>query len=521
MAGAEENPEVLDIRPYGDHPAWSEDDLAAGKRLTYTGAKQLLASVVILPAPGDYDAFLLSLAQTYFYGVLEKVWHLGFVGTRSAGKSTGLRVWAYLANETYLTGPATSAALIDLMGKAHGVGLDEVDDTMERRGDDGKLVEAVLRLGTDRGNVYLHRVPSAKGRGWRTIGIDPFCPAAFTYSGRLDDALTSRCDTIRMPRLADPRLARRRAKRFRTHLAPLKVWLEYELGRAQIRWGPVTIRRLEESAGFLAEADRLRVDLPRTGEIGELMLLLAKMLDWPVGVETIQGRLEEIDGSSVDEQSEEVRAAVLRLTDETSWSVEGGHWNLPTTTIRDAVNEARGAKERPITANVVIRSLRELGIDEFNRVSRTDKRRTAVIREADRDRWLGTDSPSPVVSVGTLGAGVAPLDEVGNVPGARSGGGDSGGDAVGTMTRSEFYAPSPAPPAPTPFGTDGATAAATAPSPRGLKEPELERAVRLLGPTITYPDGRVTDRRSGTVIAYPRDWPRIGQGRPAAGGWGG
>lgn len=46
------------------------------------------------------------------------------------------------------------------------------------------------------------------------------------------------------------------------------------------------------------------------------------------------------------------------------------------------------------------------------------------------------------------------------------------------------------------------------PAPVGGPQTEMDRAVAQLGPSINYPDGRVTDRRSGVVIAYPRDWPR-------------
>lgn len=482
----------LGIHFAGEHEPWKPEILEAGRSLDYAGAKALLASVVALPRPADLDAFLLSLVQTYLFEDLDKAWHLGFVGGKSSGKSTALRVWAFLADKTYLTGPATSAALLDLMGSAHGVALDEVDATMERRGDDGRLVEVILRLGTDRGNQYAHRVPGPKGRGWTTVGIDPFCPAAFTYSGRLDDALTSRCDTIRMVRLADPRAVRRRARYYRRHLATLLCWLEFETGRARIRWGRGTIQRFEESTEFLREADGLRVDLPRTGEIGELMLLTARLMGWPIAVSTIQGRLDEIDASSVDDSAEEVKSAVLELLDDEAEGGEGSSWSLPTTLIRDRVNALRPSKERPITANAVIRGLREIGVEEFGRVSRSDKRRTAVVRWGDRERWRGAESPPPVVPLGAVVQPALATLEERLIPTAIRSAGDAAGDTGIPTTRG---GPHPASPATPP----------TFPLEHPDSELEIERAVRMFGPTISYPDGTVADRRTGAILVRPRD----------------
>ncbi|MCI4361144.1 MAG: bifunctional DNA primase/polymerase, partial [Thermoplasmata archaeon] len=193
----------LELRPAGAHPPWSTEVLAQARMLDYGQAKAALHRVIVLPNETDYDAVLLHLAQTYILDRLDKTWHLGFRGPPGSGKSTGTRIWAYLADESFVVGVATFAAVADAKKRGRGLALDEVDVTLRRR-DVGDLVRTILRQGTDRDQPYL-KTGERKGADGRTehvaVPIPTFGPCAFNYcEDSRDPALGSRTDTIDLHR---------------------------------------------------------------------------------------------------------------------------------------------------------------------------------------------------------------------------------------------------------------------------------------------------------------------------------
>jgi hypothetical protein len=325
------------LMPMGAHEPWNEDTLAVARELTYEGAKERLGLIMSFKKPSDYDSYLLNVAQTYILELLIKVWYLAFKGSKSSGKTTATIAWAYLGDQVYHVGVGTAAALVTIMKLGHGVSLDEVDKALRREEKD--LIEALLCQGVERGQPYVKMVESRSEDGQREFvpfPVPTFGPKAFNFAGRLDDMLVSRADRIDMPRNRDAAM-RRRARRFRKHLAPVKAWLELEAERALANWTPSKVEEYEDSEEFVKLSDSFQAELPRTGDIGDLMLIVGHIMGWPVE-KVIQDRLDEIGLDVAEDLSEELVDIILRLTEETQQRKDG-FWRIKTSEIRKEVKK--------------------------------------------------------------------------------------------------------------------------------------------------------------------------------------
>jgi len=404
------------LRPQGEHEAWGNDVLQRARELDYEGAKKLLAQVLRFQRASDYDAFLLSLTQTYILDHLDKVWYTGIVGSMSSGKTTATKVWAYLGDCTYHVATVSAAAIVAIMQKARGLTIDEVDATLKRSERD--LVEALLRQGIERGQPYVKMMEVLEGGQRQHVlqAVPTFGPKAFNYRGKLEDALTSRADLIEMKRAKDPAL-RRRARRYREILAPLKAWLEQEAEKALAQWTRERVHAYEASEEFIARSDALRIELDRTGEIGDLMLLVAKVMEWPVE-KVIQERLDGMSMAIEEPIVEEVREEVLKMAEQAEYKV-GDEWRFPKAELKARLDLARKDRgERPIWKNDLAAALRELDLSNESRPSHKDRRRCLILSASDIERLktsLGGDG-----IVGTVGT--APLARWDNeaVPSSKS-----------------------------------------------------------------------------------------------------
>ncbi|HEV2166518.1 MAG TPA: bifunctional DNA primase/polymerase [Thermoplasmata archaeon] len=382
----------LELRPAGAHLPWSPQVLAEARSMDYSRAKAAIRRIVVFPNETDYDALLLHLAQTYILDRLDKTWHLGFRGPPTSGKSTATRIWAYLADDSFLVGVATFAAVADAKRRGRGLALDEVDVTLRRR-DVGDLVRTILRQGTDRDQPYL-KTEERKGPDGRTehaaVPIPTFGPCAFNYcEDSKDPALGSRTDCIDLHRRSDPKAERRRAKYYKRHLASVKAWLELEAERARERFDRDSLLAYEESEEFETAADRLTGELPRTHEIGELMLVIGHVMGWDAE-EAIQARLGGIEDGAVDDDAEEVRASLLTLLDnKVGWDADQALWVLPTVRIAEAVNAGKVARDTKVHPNSIPGLLRALGLTRLGRVNQTTDRRHAVrVSTSDQEMLL-------------------------------------------------------------------------------------------------------------------------------------
>jgi hypothetical protein len=292
----------------GAHEKWDDSILNEAKTFDYKSAKKFLTSQISFPRETDYDVFLLSLAQTYIKDLMPRVFYLAFEGPKSAGKSSATSMWAYLADETYQAGQITAAVLANIMEKAHGLALDEADKLNSR--DDGDVHMAILRQGTDKNSPYMkmREVMIDGVRVQEMQQIKTYGPKCFNFTKTLEDALMSRADVIHMVPRRVAKL-RRRTRHFRSHLAPLKAWLE-ECGRqANEKWDAKKIREYEGTVEFEVISDSMNPEVPRYGEIGDLMTIVAKVFEWDT-----EGAIpDRINGllSTIDDEVEEVRVAIL------------------------------------------------------------------------------------------------------------------------------------------------------------------------------------------------------------------
>ncbi len=381
--------------------------IAAG--LTFGDARELLREVLRFSDETDYDALLLFAASTRVVDLLSLVWYLSFAGAKSSGKTTAARVARFLSHHVIEAGQLTAAGLPAAMRIANGLMLDEVDVLLRREG--GDMIAGILRQGTDRSTPYLRMTESGRGKEWKLVAVPVFGPKVLTFKRAIDDALASRSDIVRMPRARDPSI-RRASTRFRRTLLPLKAWLDREARRVLSAWSKDAVDKFLDSPEFTAMSDRLHTDLDRTGQIGDLMLLVGHLYDWPTGP-VVQVRLGVIEEASVDDEVEEVRRAVLALYEgrPSVRSLDGLDLRSETLLLKKSAIKARvdldrrANSQKPIWINRVAEALDDLGFERDERFSKTDREKAirispdAVARISfPLSSSAGTEGPAPASS---------------------------------------------------------------------------------------------------------------------------
>lgn len=349
---------------------------AAGS-LSYPEAREMLRGVLRFSDETDYDAVLLFAAATRVVELLTLVWYLSFAGAKSSGKTTAARVARFLSHHVIEAGQLTAAGLPAAMRIANGLLLDEVDVLLRREG--GDMIAGILRQGTDRSTPYLRMTETGRDRAWRLVAVPVFGPKILTFKRAVDDALASRSDLIRMPRARDPKI-RRASTRFRKTLLPLKAWLDLEGRRVLREWGKADVEAYLDSPDFIGQSDRLRTELDRSGQLGDLMILVGHIYGWPTG-RVVQARLGVIEDATTDEEVEEVRRALLFLYADRrpvrtvdGSVVDDGVLLLKKSAIKARVDlDRRAASAKPIWINRVAEALDELGFERDERFSKTDR----------------------------------------------------------------------------------------------------------------------------------------------------
>lgn len=352
-------------------------DAAAG--LTYDEAKALLRQVVKFSDGTDYDAVLLFAGATRVIDLMDTVWYLSFAGAKSSGKTTAARVARFLSHHVLEAGQLSVAGLPAAMRIARGLLLDEVDVLLKK--EHGDEIAAVLRQGTDRSTPYLKLVETGRGKEWRLVSVPVFGPKILTFKRAVDDALASRSDLIRMPRARDPKI-RRASTRFRRILLPVKAWLDGEAVKVFKTWSKGVVDSFLDGQEFIRMSDALRTDLDRTGQIGDLMLLVGHLYGWPIE-RIVQTRLGVIEEATTDDETEEVRRAVLALyiSRPAVRTVDGTDARPEMVLLKKSAIKARvdldrkAGSQRPIWANRLAEVLDDLGFERDERYSKADRER--------------------------------------------------------------------------------------------------------------------------------------------------
>lgn len=435
---------------------------AAAAELTYGDAKVILERVVRFSNPTDYDALLLFDGMTRILPLLDLVWYLSFAGAKSSGKTTAARVARFLGHHIIEGGTVSSAGLPAAMQAANGLLLDEVDVLLKKEG--GETIGATLRQGTDRSTPYLRMTETGRGKAWKLVPVPVFGPKILTFKRAVDDALASRSDLIRMPRARDPKI-RRASTRFRRTLLPVKAWLDSEARRVLKRWRKDAVDEFAESPEFVALSDSLRTDLDRTGQIGDLMLLVGRVYDWPTaGV--VQARLGVIEEAGEDETVEEVRRAVLHLFDNPpvgSYRAIGGDGLvLKKSEVKTRIDSERARDgQKPIWGNRLSEALDDLGFEHDQRFTDTDRGRAIkiTVSEAARLRVASHLDTPPTRIAGRVGLETFVPSENSPIPPLRptiSEGGPDGGMGPGDGKAVPSLLP-PIPPPPSEVGEPALT----------------------------------------------------------------
>lgn len=388
----------------------------AAKEMTYAGALERLRQVVKFGKDSDYDAVLLFAAMTRILSLLHMVWYVTIAGPKSAGKTTVGRVIRFLSHHMVEAGQLTVASVPAIMREEIGLFVDEVDVLLRKEG--GEALAAILRQGTDRETPYFKMEPRPDG-GWNLVRVPVWGPKVMTFRRKVDDALQSRADILRMSRARDPKI--RRAKRtYRKTLRPVKAWLDRQARDVLRKWTKGAVEEYLESPEFITQSDALKVELDRSGEIGDLMILVDHLYGWDTA-RVIQGRLGVIEEASEEEVTEEVRGALLRVvaakTSALGVDIDEAGVVVKKEEVKAAVDAARSRGEKPIWANTVAEVLDDLGFTEDFRFSKADRARAIKVTKTDLDRLSGGPAYNREMGkVGQPGFQTKLPSEMGQVP---------------------------------------------------------------------------------------------------------
>jgi hypothetical protein len=115
-----------------------------------------------------------------------------------------------------------------------------------------------------------------------------------------------------MPRQNKAEL-RRKATMMLKEIPPIKAWLELEVEKAKKDWTNEKVYEYWNSDEFIEKSDKLKVSLPRTGDIGDELLLIGKIMNWDLE-KHIQNILVRLDDNTADDFIlEEVKDAILTI----------------------------------------------------------------------------------------------------------------------------------------------------------------------------------------------------------------
>jgi hypothetical protein len=401
-------------------------------------ARDLLGRHVTFSESWHYDILLTWAAQGYLRQVLpdECCANLAFVGPKSSGKTTATQVAVLLAGGQMLAS-GTLAAMIRTFETAGVVGIDELDSNLKKE----ENLEGILRVGNKWNAVYKICVQGTAG-AQRAVDLKIGGPKVFNYRSEIEDALRTRTYVIEMPQQDDSGQVVRNLF-LDSALRPVAEWLRSTCEAAVSGWTRQSVKEHVLSEGFVSRVRSLPGSLARHRQTAAVLLAVDDILGWNLDDE-IRGASE---AQADDEGTNELlRDALVSLYSERA-DPFGSDLDLPLVEVLQSVNSRlRDSAAPTLSDKAFARARREFGF--------RDRVNVLKVRSEGGHRKLRFDATVRH----KLGIGPAPV------------------------------------------ALDSSLTALASPSTPGTASPELERAIRELGPTITYPDGTVTDRRTGAVI---------------------
>jgi hypothetical protein len=441
-------------------------------------------------------------AHTHLIVRCNSTFYLGFQGKSGSGKGTAIESCISLTPNGVVLSDATDAYLASVLNEGRAIGLEEWDSLVRKN----PGIEALLRNGYRRGATRGIMVQKGQGSKWEEATLSLFGPKVYdTHTGPSGHLLGR---SIIFPMEPDDSVDRALDAEDKAELLrPLKSALEGRARLALIEWQQDRVDRHLRSPEFRARVASMGGRTGRDHVIAALILLTCDMMGWDLESELrpiISGRTTVEEFGLEAEVLETIRRVVGDIRPERELSTEG---------LLGELNKRR--QETGVAGRLTLKglggALRELGFKkgpEWERAKSGPNRDTTVVRPYRILReWSDRPDSTPEFACPSRPSCPPPQETTGS---------------LGTLgiqnSSSQRFDPEDLFPG-TPTKADRARGSASAETSESTEPPtEMDRAIAQLGPSITYPDGRVTDRRSGVVIAYPRDWPSFADGRPADGG---
>ncbi len=410
--------------------------------LTREEARSVLARHVTFSEEWHYDIVLTWAAQGYLRRVLpdECCANLAFVGPKSSGKTTATQLAVTLAGGEMLAS-GTLAAMIRTFESAGVVGIDELDSNLKKE----ENLEGILRVGNKWSAVYKICMPGAGG-AQRAVDLKIGGPKVFNYRSEIEDALRTRTYVVEMPRQDDSGQIVRNLF-LDSSIRPVGEWLRKLCVSAVSDWTPESVKAHMLSDEFISRVRSLPGSLARHRQTAAVLLAVDDILGWNLDDE-IRGASE---AQADDEGTNELlRDALVSLYSQRA-ALLGSDVEVPLVEALQFANLRLKESSAPtLSDKAFARARREFGF--------RDRVNVLKVRSEGGRRILRFD------------AGVRHALGIGPAP-------------VGLATDVRSLIPSPPPLGP---------------------ESEIDRAVRLQGPSVHYPDGTVSDRRTGEILRRGR-----------------
>jgi hypothetical protein len=438
-------------------------------------------------------------AHTHLIVRFNSTFYLGFQGKTGSGKGTAIEACVSLTPNGVVLSDATDAYLASVLNEGRAIGLEEWDSLVRKN----PGIEALLRNGYRRGATRGIMVQKGQGNKWEETTLSLFGPKVYdTHTGPSGHLLGR---SIIIPMEPDDSVDRALdAEDKSERLKPIRKALAGRAKGALLEWSQERVDSHLRSAEFRTRVAAMGGHTGRDHVVAALVLLTCDMMGWDLAGELrpiLSGR------TTIDEfgLEMEVIETIRRIGGDIPPEGE-----LLTDGLLGSLNRHRqetGVTSR-LTAKGLGGALRELGFkrgEEWDRAKAGPNRDLTVIRPYRVLReWSGRLATPSDSACPSRPSCPSPQDEMGAM-------GTLGGQNAdpAPFDPEDLFAGTP---------TRGDRARRPEPACRGLPQTEIDRTGAQLGPSITYPDGRVTDRRTGEVIAYPRDWPSFARDRPTDGG---
>jgi len=374
--------------------------------------------------------------------------HLLFGGAWGSGKTETTKNLAEFAGAPFFAG-GSQAALIRTFDEAHGKGvpvaLDELDSNCRRLPD----LDGILR--TADSSTARYRLMRKVGDKVEPLDLWVGVPLLANAREDLEPALRSRFYTIELPHGQREGLVERNL--YKARLSRLGTRFRAAVIRAAAGWNAGDVERHVLDPEFSRRVAALSAVFPRDKQKAAILLAVADILGLDLSSEIASAvRAREDSDSGAGEEFRDVARAIYLERPQNS----GMPFEIPLSAFLDRVNldrDRRHLRTYSPRDNRIAGELRELGFLPG---------RSKIKRRTKGGRWF-LIYDGPVLKTLNLE------------------------DGAQTEVRSERIQSD---------FDDGPA------EPGSWMEPETEidRAVRRLGPTITYPDGTVTDRRTGAIL---------------------